>query len=78
VHVRYHLLQIVHQQTPMPAHPPDRQGPLISDLTNGVAAPAPPAVLTRTVTPTVPVRVTYEVTDLGRYPRPPALRRQDH
>ena len=24
----------------------------MSDLTNGVAAPAPPAVLTRTVTPT--------------------------
>ena len=40
------------------------------DLTNGVAAPAPPPVLTRTVTPTVPVTVTYEVTDLGRYPRP--------
>ena len=50
----------------------------MSDLTNGVAAPAPPAVLTRTVTPTVPVTVTYEVTDLGRYPRPPALCRQDH
>ena len=76
--MRYHLLQIVHQQTPMPAHPPDRQGPLISDFTNGVAAPAPPAALTRTVTPTVPVTVTYAVTDLGRYPRPPALRRQDH
>ena len=40
------------------------------DITNGVAAPAPPPVLTRTVTPTVPVTVTYEVTDLGRYPRP--------
>ena len=37
----------------------------MSDLTNGVAAPAPPAVLTRTVTPTVPVTVTYEPTDLG-------------
>ena len=48
----------------------------MSDLTNGVAAPAPPAVLTRTVTPTVPVTVTYEVTDLGRYPRPPALCRK--
>ena len=40
------------------------------DITNGVAPPAPPPVLTRTVTPTVPVTVTYEVTDLGRYPRP--------
>ena len=33
-------------------------------------------MLTRTVTPTVPVTVTYEVTDLGRYPRPPALCRK--
>ena len=38
MHVRYHLSQIVHQQTPMPVHPP-RSGPLMSDLTNGVAAP---------------------------------------
>ena len=50
----------------------------MSDLTNGVAAPAPPAVLTRTVTPTVPVTVTYEVTHLGRYPRPAHSCRQDH
>ena len=77
MHVRYHLLQIVHQQTPMPVHSPDSRAPHVY-LTNGVAAPAPPAVPTRTMTPTVPVTVTYEVTDLGRYPRPPALCRQDH
>ena len=62
--MRYHLLQIVHQQTPMPVHSPDRQGP--SCLPHQWRCGAhPPAVPARTVTPTVPVTVTYELTGLG-------------
>ena len=48
------------------------------DLTNGVAAPAPPPVLTRTVTPTVPVTVTYGVPTSAATRARPALCRQDH